>query len=103
MAHSIDESLLLLVLTHLLAGIGHPHHLVFLLAVAQTTDSVMLCKELDLISEVHIHTILPYPYNLFTYSNVSDSFNIEHSEILEYHQFVKTGGCLILFLSLQLV
>ena len=61
----------------------------------------MSYEELDLASEVHAHTILPHPCDLFAYSNASDSLNTERCKILEDGQFVQTGRSLILFLSLQ--
>src|SRR6266853_2308765 len=62
---------------------------------------IVLCEESDLASEVHTHTILPHPCDLFACGDVSDSLNTEHGEILEDGQFVKMGRSFVLFLSLQ--
>src|SRR6266853_6665902 len=62
---------------------------------------IVSCEELDLVSEVCAHTILPHPCDLFACGNVSDSLDMEHGEILEDGQFVKMGRSFVLFLSLQ--
>jgi hypothetical protein len=62
---------------------------------------VVPCEELDLASEVRAHTILPHLRDLFACGDASDSFDMEHGEILEDGQFVKMGRSLVLFLSLQ--
>ena len=62
---------------------------------------IVSCKESDLASEVHTHTILPHLCNLFACGDVSDSLDMECGEILEDGQFVKMGRSFVLFLSLQ--
>src|SRR6266851_8262312 len=62
---------------------------------------IVLCEESDLVSEVHAHTILPHPHDLFACSDASDSLDTECGEILEDGQFVKMGRSFVLFLSLQ--
>jgi len=60
----------------------------------------VVCEDADLASEVATHTLMELPRDLFTHGHAFDSFDMEHGEILEDHQLVKTGRCFIFLMPL---
>jgi len=89
----------------------HLHSLIFQHGSAAHASSVfiwqllkqliVLCKELDLASEVPAYTLMPLPCNLFACGDLSNSFDMEHGEIPKDCQLVKMGGCFMLLMSLH--